>query len=159
LSGAVRHAATSPLAPEAVPAAVARLVEEWGGRWQPGIDGGRLELPVTAGLRRGVLTARLAVRRDPVGSQLSLEVEESVWEVHRSALVILLVGGAGALAVTLWPFFPALLRWAPIGGVLAFVAWFLVVSRLRSSGIDEFLEQLAAPEPPGARESTDPAEA
>lgn len=141
------HSVTSPLAPPEALAAAGRLVEDWGGRWQPGIDGGRLELPVTAGLRRGVLAGRLAVARDPAGSRLVLEVEESRWELHRSAVAVLALGAAGALAVTLWPFFPGLLALAPVGGVLAFVAWFLVVSRLRTSGAHEFLEQLsAAPE-------------
>lgn len=139
------HSVTSPLPPDEALAEVARVVEDWGGRWQPGIGGGRLELPVTAGLRRGVLAGRLAIARHPAGSRLSLEIEESRWQVHRSGVAVLLLGAAGALSVTLWPFFPALLGLAPLGGVLAFVAWFLIVSRLRSSGAEEFLEQLAAP--------------
>lgn len=143
MRGSDRHAVTSSLAPHEALSEVARAVEDWGGRWQPGIDGGRLELPVTAGLRRGVLAGRLAVEGHPAGSRLSLEVEESRWELHRSAVVVLLLGAAGALSVTLWPFFPALLGLAPVGAILAFAAWFLIVSRLRTTGAEEFLEQLA----------------
>ncbi|MEZ5330502.1 MAG: hypothetical protein R2991_00295 [Thermoanaerobaculia bacterium] len=141
-----RFSVTSPLTPREALAEAARALEEWGGLWHPGIDGGRLELPVTAGLRRGVVTARLAAASERGGSRLDLEVESSRWEIHRSAVMVLLLGAAGALSVTLWPFFPALLSVAPVGGILAFVAWLLIVSRLRTSGPEEFLAGLAAAE-------------
>lgn len=139
-----RHSVESPLSPSQVLAEAARAAGDWGGLWHPAIDGGRLELPVTAGLRRGVVEARVAVAAVGGGSRLDLEVESSRWELHRSAVMVLLLGAAGALSVTLWPFFPSLLSVAPVGGILAFVAWFLIVSRLRTSGPEEFLAELAA---------------
>jgi hypothetical protein len=53
---------------------------------------------------------------------------------------------AGGLLTVLWPFFPRLLEIAPFGAVIALGGWFLVISRLRTSGPDEFLEAVAAQE-------------
>ena len=44
----------------------------------------------------------------------------------------------------LWPFYPQLIAVAPFGALLALGGWFLVVSRLRTSGPDEFLDAVAA---------------
>ncbi len=41
------------------------------------------------------------------------------------------------------PFFPDLFQLLPFAVVLSLAAWFLVVSRLRSSGPEEFLGDLA----------------
>jgi uncharacterized membrane protein HdeD (DUF308 family) len=51
---------------------------------------------------------------------------------------------AGGLLTVLWPFFPRLLSVAPFGAVVALGGWFLVVSRLRTSGPDDFLKAVAA---------------
>jgi hypothetical protein len=58
--------------------------------------------------------------------------------------MILLVAVAGGLLTVLWPFFPQLMNVAPFGALLALGGWFLVVSRLRTSGPDEFLVAVAA---------------
>ena len=71
--------------------------------------------------------------------------------MHWQAVVILLFGTAGALATMLWPFYPRLLGLAPLGIVLSLAAWFLVASRLRSSGLEEFFaaveREASAPTP------------
>jgi hypothetical protein len=123
--------------PKAVLAAVTRAASDWGADWSPATDGGRLHLPVVAGLRRGLLTGRLEARG---GTRITLHTETTLWRVHRSAAAILVLGALGALPVILWPLREDLLALAPAGLVLMFLAWFMVVSRLRSAGADEFLE-------------------
>ena len=77
------------------------------------------------------------------GSVLRFTVEESHQSVNRPAFLILLLGAIGAGAVTLWPLYPPLLSFAPVGVVLALAAWLLVASRLRTSGPEDFLRLVA----------------
>lgn len=126
--------------PGAALAAVGEAAEMWGAAWRPGSRGGELELPVVAGVRRGVLSARIDVASSPPGSRLSVSVGEESWRVHRQAVTILALGGLGGLSLVFWPFFPRLLALAPIGVVLALAAWLLVVGRLQTSGVDDFLD-------------------
>ena len=128
---------------DATLAAVERAAELWGAAWRADGWGGRLELPVTAGLRRGVVRGRLSVVEAADGSRVLFTVEESRHTLNRAALGVLLLGGIGALAATLWPFFPALLAVAPLAIVLALSAWLLVASRQGTSGPDDFLELVA----------------
>ena len=44
------------------------------------------------------------------------------------------------MSLVFWPISPVLLGFAPIGAVLAIVAWLMVVSRLRHSGVEDFLD-------------------
>lgn len=124
-------------------AAVAAVAAEWGAEWIPGDNGGQLRLPVIAGLRRGLLTGRVEVlpSRDD-GTRLTLRAETAHWRVHGSAAAILVLGALGALPVILWPLRPEFLGLAPVGLVLMFLAWFMVISRLRTAGAVEFLEAL-----------------
>lgn len=124
---------------EAVPVAA----DLWGALWHADSEGGRLTLPVTKGLRRGVVVGRLQLNPLAAGTRITLEVETSDFRLNRSAVVVLLLGGVGGLTTAVWPFFPGLLRLAPIGAVLALVAWLLVASRLRTSGIDDFVDLLS----------------
>jgi len=135
---------TFELDTEAVPADTLSLLgavaEDWGGRWQSNAWGGRLELPVRAGLRRGVVLGQVRVEAQPRGARIRFDTEEEHYSVHWQAVVILLFGAAGAVAAMLWPFYPQLLGLAPLGIVLSLAAWFLVASRLRSSGLEEFFD-------------------
>lgn len=133
---------------------LAATADEWGAGWTPeeahdensigGGGSGRLELPLTAGIRHGVVTCR--VRAEPAavdreeGCRLTLEVESESYRLNVPAVAILSFGGLGAIAATLWPFFPALLGLAPLAVVLALCAWFLVASRVRTSSPAEFLD-------------------
>jgi hypothetical protein len=64
------------------------------------------------------------------------------------AVMILILSALGAVLTVLWPFYPQLITVAPFGALIALGGWFLVVSRLRTSGPDEFLAAVAAtPEP------------
>lgn len=128
---------------EASLAAVASVAAEWGAQWEPDGWGGRLTLPVVAGLRRGHLTGRIHARAHGASTDLSLDIDSEQLTVNRPAVAVLAGGGAGGLAVALWPFWPPLLGLVPLGAVLALSAWFLVNSRLRHAGVEDFLEQIA----------------
>lgn len=136
---------------DAALSAVERAADEWGAAWTRHGTGGELALPVLHGLRRGWVRAELS--SGPAGggrTALRLAVTERHEGVHLAAVVILLISAAGGILVGAWPFFPRLLPLAPIGAILALGGWFLVVSRLRSSGPEEFLElvdRLAGEEP------------
>lgn len=121
-------------------AAVAEAAELWNGAWEPDGTGGRLLLPVTAGVRRGVLVGEVDVRAAGEGSALTLRIEEIHYRVNFSAVVILALGAGGGLLMILWPLFPRLLRLMPVGVVMAIVAWLLVASRLRISDPADFLK-------------------
>ncbi len=126
--------------PEDVLATLGAVAEEWGAEWAPAGRGGRLYLPVVAGLRRGLLDGQVRAEASGNGTRLTLESEVTHWRVHRSAAAVLLMGLLGALPVMLWPLSSDLLALAPVGLVLLFLAWFMVVSRLRTAGAAEFLE-------------------
>jgi hypothetical protein len=139
--------------------AIERAAELWGASWHRDGPGGRLELPVVAGLRRGTVTARLATDSDRdqegPGTLVSARVEASEYRLQTAAVAILSVGGFGALALALWPLYPPLLALAPLALIFTVVAWLAVASRLQNSGIEEFLElvQTAAD---GPQPSEDP---
>jgi hypothetical protein len=127
--------------PEEILATVSAVAEEWDAQWDPATGGGRLYLPVVAGLRRGLLSGTLEVRAAAGGgTRLTLSAETTHWRVHRSAAALLVLGALGALPVILWPLSADVLALAPVGLVFMFLAWFMVVSRLRTAGGPEFLE-------------------
>jgi hypothetical protein len=131
--------------PDLVLAAVARAAEAWGAELerQQGM-GGRLHLPFVNGLRRGLVSGALSIEAIPEGSRVVFRAEESVHSVQTSSVAVLLLSCVGGLLTVLWPFYPKLLPIAPFGAILALGGWLLVVSRLRTSGPDEFLAAVAA---------------
>lgn len=134
-----RHERVVALAPGAAKTAIAEAARDWGAEWTPAGDGGRLMLPVIFGLRRGFATGNIAVEPADGGSRLVWTLEESRLEVHRGSVVVLSLAAVPALGALAWPFFPPLLALAPLAAVLGFLAWWLVVARLRSSGPEDFL--------------------
>ena len=139
-----RHERVVALAPDVARAALAEAARDWGAEWTPAGDGGRLELPVVFGLRRGVVTGSVTVEPAAGGSRLVWTLEESRLAVHRSSVVVLSLAAVPALGTLAWPFFPPLLALAPLAAVLGFLAWWLVVARLRSSGPEDFLASIGA---------------
>jgi hypothetical protein len=133
------HAIDLGISPEKALAAVGRAAEDWGAEFQ----GGQLRLPVVAGIRRGLVTGTVEVGPAEGGSRVVFRPETSAYYVQAQAVVILLLAVAGGLLTLVWPFFPKLMAVAPFGAVLALGGWFLVVSRLRTSGPDEFLVAVA----------------
>lgn len=120
--------------------AVEWAAELWDADWHRHGTGGRLELPVQAGLRRGTVTAKLSTEAEGDTTALVVHVESSHYRLQTVAVSILAAGGLGALALTLWPLYPALLALAPVALILIVVAWLFVASRLQNSGVEEFLE-------------------
>jgi hypothetical protein len=131
------------LPPAEVLAAIGRAADLWGADWHSGTAGGQLVLPVARGLRRGVSVVGVQLESSTVGSHLLLRVERTETHLNRPAVAVLSLGALGGLITVLWPFFPNLMRLAPLGAVLALVAWLLVVSRLRSSDAEAFVELIA----------------
>ena len=130
--------------PDLVMAAVARAADAWGAEFERQETGGLLHLPFVAGLRRGLVSGPLSVEPTPDGSRVVFRAEESAHYVHTASVAVLLIAAVGGVLTVLWPFFPKLLPVAPFGAILALGGWFLVVSRLRTSGPDEFLAAVAA---------------
>ncbi len=129
----------------------------WSAAWQAEPAGGRLHLPVLAGVRRGQVLARVEVEETPAGSEMRLEVEREEYAVNHSAVLFLSLGALGALSLILWPLAPARIAgFVPLGLVFMIGAWLLVASRLRTAGPEDFLETVAElaeyEEPPPERD-------
>lgn len=124
-------------------AAVSDAAQMWGADWQPADHEGRLRLPVVQGLRHGIVQGTLRVEAVGAGTLLRYELEDTSYTLNRSALAILVLGGLGGLTIVFWPLSPTILQLAPIGAVLALVAWLMVVSRLRNSEPADFFDLVA----------------
>lgn len=137
-------------------AALSDAAEIWSAAWEAGSDGGRLHLPVLAGIRRGRVLARVEVvgevvggpesrgAGDDVGSEIRLYIEESEYEVNRPAAVFLVLGALGGLVTVIWPLFPErMINFLPLAVVFLLGSWLLVASRLRTAGPRDFLETAA----------------
>jgi len=141
------HTLDLDVAPGAALVALGETAEAWGAEWERQGQGGKLVLPVLAGLRRGYLLAKVTVdekRGDRAGAHIDLTVEKAELHIHRQAVAILLVAATASIATVLWPFFPALLPLAAPATVIALGAWFLIVSRLKTSGPEDFLKAVEA---------------
>jgi hypothetical protein len=124
--------------PDAALAALRRAAEDWGAELRDE-KGLRLYLPVIHGLRRGLISGPVQVEAAAEGSRIVFRPDESDLSVQAAPVIVLLLAVAGAALAMLWPFFPDLLPLAPFGAILALGGWFLVLSRLRTSGPEEFL--------------------
>ena len=125
--------------PDAALAALRRAADDWGAELRKEETGLWLYLPVIHGLRRGLIAGPVAVEPTEGGSRVVFRPEESDLAVQAAAVMVLLLAMGGGALTVLWPFFPKLLPVAPFGAILALGGWFLVLSRLRSSGPEEFL--------------------
>lgn len=143
----------------AAAAAVARAADLWGAEVEPRGEGRfHLRFAITAGLRRGWMTGEIRIEpAGPGGTRVVFSPEAAEYRLQTAAVGLLTLGALGAVATVLFPFFPALLPLAPIGIVLGLASWFLVLSRLHTSGPEEFLasvaEIAAAPRQPEGGES------
>jgi hypothetical protein len=138
------HAIDLDVPPGTALAAVGQTAEDWGAEFVRDGSGGRLRLPVIAGLRRGFMTGPVTVETSGEGARVVFLPEETVYHVQTQSVVILVLALVGALMTVLWPFDSRLLALAPYGALLAFGGWFLVISRLRNSGPEEFLQAVAS---------------
>jgi hypothetical protein len=141
-----RHELRVPLTLAELPDAVARAAEAWGAEWSADAtsrDGGRLTLPVVFGLRRGVLVGRVDFTPDGEGAHLAWRLEESHLELQRASVAVLAFSVLALLPALAWPFRPQLLALLPFAAVMGLLAWWLVISRLESSGPEEFFATVA----------------
>ena len=123
---------------------ISREAASWGAEWsRESPDGGRLQLPVLAGLRHGWVEGPVTVEPAEAGSRLTFTIEKSVYFLQRTSVAVLAFAALGALALLVAPFVPALWPLMPIAFMLAIGAWLFIVARLRNSGPEEFLETLA----------------
>lgn len=118
------------------------LAEDWGAEWQEEGRGGRLTLPVLAGVRRGLLSGHVRVEARKEGSRLTFQPQEEFYRVQRPVVVFLLLALCGALAILAAPLFPVLVPLLPLSALLMLAAWLFIVSSLRNSGPEEFFESL-----------------
>lgn len=133
----------SELSPDEFLSGVGVVAEQWDGEWEAsGERGGRLGLPVTAGLRRGWLAGEFEVEARSGGSEVCFQVDRGEMKIDRGSVFVLLVGAFGGLVTMVAPFVPNLWALVPVGLLLGFSAWFMVVARLRSSGPVEFFAQV-----------------
>lgn len=124
-----------------LPAALAAAAVAWGAEWSydsANRDGGRLILPVVFGLRRGVLIGRVDFEPAGDGARLAWKLEESHLEVQRASVAVLVLAVLALLPALAWPFQPKLLALLPFAAVMGLLAWWLVLSRLETSGPEEF---------------------
>lgn len=133
------HKITLAAPPREVLKALPEAAQGWSATWTQEGAGGRLELPVRHGLRYGSLLAEVQVEPSEEGTVVTLEEQEENLEVHTSAVAVLLFAALAAIATVFWPLFPALTALLPLSLVLGVAAWLLVVSRLQSSGPQDFL--------------------
>lgn len=125
---------------------VARQAELWDADWQ-GVDGtsGKIGLPITAGLRRGWVEG--TVRSESLGaerSRLVFEPEHDEYRIDRGSVMILGAAAFGCLITMVAMFVPKILPLLPMGILLAFGGYLVVIARLRNSGPEEFLESVVS---------------
>ncbi|HVG06684.1 MAG TPA: hypothetical protein VNM67_03195 [Thermoanaerobaculia bacterium] len=133
------HTLTLEQRPDAALAALRRAADDWGAELRKEESGLWLYLPVVHGLRRGLIAGPVQVEPAADGSRIVFRPEDSDLKVQVSPVIVLLLAVGGGVLTMLWPFFPDLLPLAPFGAILALGGWFLVLSRLRTSGAEEFL--------------------
>jgi len=120
------------------------LVGHWGGTWHAGgATGGRMVLPVRAGMRYGRVEGEVNARAEGDGCRLSFETIQSAYRVRYTLFGFLVLGGFGGVIILAAPFAPHLLPLVPAGASVSIAAWMLIASRLETSGPEEFLGQLS----------------
>ncbi len=133
--------------------AIGAAAEMWDAAWEARPSGGRLHLPVLAGIRRGRVLADVEVRATATGSEIAFRIDHDEYEVNRPALLFLVLGALGGLVTILLPLYPKqLIAFLPLSIVFLLGAWLLVASRVRTAGPTDFLDtvaELAEPDPDG----------
>jgi hypothetical protein len=140
-----RHEVRVALTLADLPQAMSEAAEAWGAEWirdDSGRDGGRLVLPVVFGLRRGVLVGRVDIEPAGEGTRVVWTLEESHLELQRASVAVLAFAVLALLPALAWPFHLKLLALLPFAAVMGLLAWWLVLSRLETSGPEEFFATL-----------------
>ena len=120
--------------------ATAEAADIWGGDWQYHGTSGTLTLPVSVGIRHGVLRGEVSARQLNDEAEVIFQVQESSHHLHTAGLAVLLFGAFGGLILVAWPFYPVLIPLTPAGVILSLAAWFLVASRVKTRAEGEFFD-------------------
>jgi hypothetical protein len=119
------------------------------------------DLPVRRGVAAsGTIPCTLTWQGDTDSEgTVRITAEREVDVPKMPQILLLMAGTAGALAFTLWPFFPAMGPVACVGAVVAFGTYLLSARRARSGIVASLLERLAdaqrSIEPENQRLTTD----
>ena len=135
-----QHRITLQASASAALDAIAQAADIWGGEWQRYGTVGTLTLPISVGLRHGLVSGEVTAQELRDETEMVFRIQDSNSKVHVAGVVVLLFGVAGGLILTLWPFYPVLLPLTPVGVILSFAAWFMVASRLRTRTEREFFQ-------------------
>ncbi len=131
------------LTPDEALEALSDGAEAWNGTWRRQGAGGQLTLPVTAGVRHGVLYGAVSVRPSDEGVRVTYHVDRSEYVTNAGAVGILALGALGVLAMLAWPLLPGTSpNLAGSGFILILLAWLVVGSRLRHRDAADFLASL-----------------
>lgn len=140
-----RHELRVALTLADLPGALTQAADAWGAEWSAdearlpaSPSGGRLVLPVVFGLRRGVLVGRVDFAPAGDGVRLVWQLEESHLELQRASVAILAFTVLALVPALAWPFNLKLFALLPFAAVMGLLAWWLVLSRLETSGPEEF---------------------
>ena len=120
--------------------ALEAAAEAWGADWVATASGGKLEIPVTAGVRHGFVDAQATVTGAGRRATVRLDIQKEDYRLHGSSVAVLVMGAAGGLGMMLLPFFPQLFDFLPFAGISMLLAWFVVVARVRHRSPGDFLE-------------------
>ncbi|MEM8962059.1 MAG: hypothetical protein AAGD38_11310 [Acidobacteriota bacterium] len=123
-------------------AALATVVDDWGGQWEREGTSARLVLPIRSGLRVGLMAGRVWTEPSDEGVEIVLREEKRDDRVQWPAVICLALGLAGGLVTIVAPMFPVLVPLIPVALILAFASWLLIVTQLKNSGVEELFEQL-----------------
>ena len=121
-------------------AALGEIVTDHGGEWD--VVSGAVTMPLQAGIRHGLARGSARALPQIAGSELLVRVDDTRWQLDRSAVLLLLLGAAGGVVCVLWPFFRSMAAFVPVGLVLGVSVWLAVLSRLRHVGVGELLAQV-----------------
>ena len=134
---------------------LAPLADRWGGSFDA--KTGRLELPVLAGLRHGVLIGEVEALAHQGGAKVRLRVSSCHYALDRGSTFSLSLAAVAAFAALVLPFFRQLWPLLPPALAIAIAAWLFIIARLRTSSAEDFLADLrqqaaTADVPAGAEE-------
>jgi hypothetical protein len=97
-----------------------------------------------------VLVGRVEWHPSGEGSRVLWTLEESDLEIQRGPVAVLAFTVLAILPALAWPFQPRLLALLPFAAMMALLAWWGVLSRLETSGPEEFFATLESAGAPAA---------
>lgn len=129
-----------PLDPDGALDKLEAAAEAWGAEWHRRGTGGRLGVPVAAGLRSGWLESEVRTERSHGGTRVCFFAEKESYHLQASAVFVLILGAVCGLFLVVAPLLEKLVALAPIALLFVVLAWLLVASRLKNRSIDDYFD-------------------